>query len=806
MRKRNTRIIDINYDQQKTHYKPLVYIMEDFKNACDLTKTFPKINRHNAPKSTGKRLYQDGKVTGTEYILRIPMAFDIEVSRVGALSFMFVWQFAIADNVYIGRSWDLFTWLIDNIYTFYDLGLQSSQNYYWRTQYRRNGNIIKALIWVANLPYEWQFIRKRVEVNDTFADKERKPLYFDTLSGGLQFRDALRLSGGSLKSLAEDYCTTQKNKDDYDYNIVRNSHSKLYFCEYSYCVNDVIILTEFGQYIFNTFLNQYGKIPLTKTSIVGRAILEDFAEWKITAEYSKAGEFEGRPYYKSKYDWLRSLQPKTYHEYNTIMTLLYRGGYTHGNALYFADTVKAKGKDFTSSYPNEAIRRLFPIAEFLPENDIKCIDDLETVCKGKPFYGKFTFYNIEATTPHSIESKHKVCEFFYNGDEEFKKECKPLIDNGRILTAEKMTVWLTDVDYQIYKMFYKWNKEKSTVSDVKSSVYGRLPSYVVNVIKHFYKQKAVLKKQGLSETTAYKIAKVMVNSAYGKTVQQIHILKWLFDDESETGWSQNMTTHDITNNDYLKEMHLDDESILKNRVSNGGLSPFFGIYITCWARFDLLRTVAKMPYDVLYCDTDSIYYTNCEENEHIFEEYNKSIYRNNNKLIADGVISPDEIDYFYDLGEFDSVEEKTENGKFDTFDFVHMGAKRYAKRTADGEYFVTVAGLPKGTLQKYCREKKLDLFEVFTDTEKMLSVPVDYADKLCSKYIDVETPETVVFDDDGIPDIMTEKTSVTLEPIAFNVNLGDVIRILSSKEFAAKFEREDCIYEKFDDAEENYLY
>ena len=80
----------------------------------------------------------------------------------------------------------------------------------------------RCLIYVHNLEYEFQFMRKWFDWHDIFADDKRQPLYAVT-KGGVEFRCSYRLSGYSLVKLADElrYYKTQKMVVFYHLQICR---------------------------------------------------------------------------------------------------------------------------------------------------------------------------------------------------------------------------------------------------------------------------------------------------------------------------------------------------------------------------------------------------------------------------------------------------------------------------------------------------------------------------------------------------------------------------------------------------------
>ena len=124
-------------------------------------------------------------------IYNIPAAFDIETTswevKDTKLAAMYIWQFGIDDLVTYGRTWDEFLDFLDEIKKIFNL----SEN-------------LRLRVYVHNLAYEWQFIRKMIKWKTVFLVDTRKPVY--ALSDyDIEFRCSLLLSGGkSLAAVAKD--------------------------------------------------------------------------------------------------------------------------------------------------------------------------------------------------------------------------------------------------------------------------------------------------------------------------------------------------------------------------------------------------------------------------------------------------------------------------------------------------------------------------------------------------------------------------------------------------------------------------
>ena len=193
-------------------------------------------------------------------IYNIPASFDIEVSSFyqdgivipeNKRAIMYIWMFGIGDLVTYGRTWEEFMQLIDGLKIVLDLN-----------ENRR------LYVYVHNLPYEWQFIRKRIQWDQVFFLEDRKPV--KARVGGLEFRCSLKLSGGkSLANVGKDLQNhkLEKKVGDLDYNLIRTPLTHLTEKELGYCEYDIRVL---NAYIAEKIEQDGGidRIPLTNTGYV----------------------------------------------------------------------------------------------------------------------------------------------------------------------------------------------------------------------------------------------------------------------------------------------------------------------------------------------------------------------------------------------------------------------------------------------------------------------------------------------------------------------------------------------------------
>lgn len=555
----------------------------------------------------------------------VSAAFDIEAtndSRTKA-AYMYVWQLYLNGCIYIGRTWEEFFELLDDI------------EYYFRTSPKR-----KLYIFIHNMAYEMAFLLPRLlaaeKLKRVFAKEKHKPIEV-VLNNGIVFRDTLALTNMSLANLAKNYTKTQKLTGELDYNVPRNSHTKLTTEEIHYCVNDVQILGEYADQLHTEYTLNKQKIPLTSTGIV-RAYIKR--------------EIKNGRYYTGH---IPNLYPPTVKEYNYTMRWLFRGGYTHAQTQICGKIYNnVTSWDLTSAYPAVMLQKSYPATPF-----IKTENPLSDIENGKAVIFTAEFKNIIATTPHTIESKHK-CIDYQNA----------IFENGRLYSANSIIVMLTEIDYKIYQQFYKWDDMK--ILYAKSAYKKPLPDYLTQAIAFFYRRKSELKKQLKTNSTEalkkeYLKIKGMLNSCYGMCVSRLNTTDILYNDCGE--WEE------IEGEPYDK--------IIKKQF----LSPYWGIYVTAYCRERILTAFKMIGANALYGDTDSVKVLG--DYSDIFNNINAEIMEINRKICTRL-----KLDYnlYRDIGTFDNEGTYTQ--------FKTYGAKRYVY-THNNETTAVIAGLPSAVVDEF---------------------------------------------------------------------------------------------------------
>ena len=215
-----------------------------------------------------------------EVFYNVPGAFDIETSSFyyhgEKTAIMYEWSFGINNLATYGRTWEQFKTLL------YAVAAVLHTH-----QHRR------LVVYVHNLPYEFQFMRKHFSWTKIFFLDNRKPVYAIT-DNGIEFRCSLKLSGKSLAATAKDLTKykTEKMVGDLDYSLIRHPDTLLTEKELGYCFNDVKVILNYIQEKIEQDGN-IARIPLTNTGYVRRYTKDAcFPEERVYENASTYAEYE----------------------------------------------------------------------------------------------------------------------------------------------------------------------------------------------------------------------------------------------------------------------------------------------------------------------------------------------------------------------------------------------------------------------------------------------------------------------------------------------------------------------------------
>lgn len=627
-------------------------------------------------------------------------AFDIETTTFNKNSkyygTMYIWQLAINEHVYIGRTWENFTRIIEEICNKYPK--------------------INIIIWIHNLSFEFSFIKGLFKWNETkkgvevFAKSERDIIY--ARYKNIEFRDSLSLTNAKLQDLPKIYnLETKKLVGDLDYNKTRHFKTKLTDEEINYCINDVLILTEWHKkYIIPEFYEKKIDLPLTSTGIVRN---------ELKANFSKMLSKEEQKEYKKQ---IKKAQPSE-DIYNFFRTCLFRGGLTHANTALcntLIDEIVASF-DLKSAHPSQMLTRKFPY-KFYRANKKKFKEILQQAREDNiAFFGSFTFKNICSKTYHCLESKNKIIA-----------ETNAVYENGRLDSAEEITVALTELDYFNYEMIYDWDEVK--VNFLYESKKDYLPAFLRKTVLYYFYLKESMPKNAME----YVLSKRKLNSLFGACA---------------TGIVENELEYNFDSQNFDSSASRSYKEAIKGQI----LLPQWAIWIAAYTRNDMTSVITKTGkggIDSIYYDTDSDKVKNPEENAHIFAEFNAK------KIELNKTINTYEYDpkIIQKIGCFEH--------EYDTSKIKVLGAKRYVVEH-DGKTEVVVAGMVKGSFENYCKYHNIDIYDNFKNG---LYLPPEFSEKKTTSYTD--TPFTFELTDyTGNTQKIAEKSSCAIFSIPFKLSV-----------------------------------
>ena len=374
-----------------------------------------------------------------------------ERNKLEKISIMYVWQFGINGYNLMGRTWQEFIKCIDTISE--ELSLVGGR---------------RLIVYVHNLSYEFQFIRKWFEWESTFNTDDRKPIQAVTING-IEFRDSYILSGYALQFLSNDLMKYKVNKSvgDLDYSLIRHSQTPLTDKEIGYCINDIRVVMAYIQEKIENEGN-ITNIPLTKTSYVRR--------YCRNKTLYNGGSHKNNNTYRNYRDLMKdlTLTEKEYYQAKRA----FQGGFTHANAEYVDKVVEnVTSYDFTSSYPSVMVAELYPMGKG-KEIVIKSKEQFERLNKNYCTMFDCKFYNLRpklfCDNPLSFSKCYQVKNHIEN--------------NGRIVYADEAVTTLTNVDLEVMNDFYEWDKLE--VWNFRAYIKAPLPKNFVDSILKLYEDKA----------------------------------------------------------------------------------------------------------------------------------------------------------------------------------------------------------------------------------------------------------------------------------------------------------------------------
>lgn len=540
--------------------------------------------------------------------LNIVTAFDIETTLIKKYkqSIMYVWQFQIADHTIIGRTWDQFRDLIKQINEAIPDGCM-------------------MVCYVHNLSYEWQFIRTIIPVDSVFAMDKRKILKFT--SGKIEFRCSYLHSNMSLDRFTRLMGVKNKKVHGFDYSKQRFPWTPLNDFEMEYISNDVIGLVQAIETEMQRDGDDLYTIPLTSTGYARRDA-KDALRWAQR--------------------WIRSILPDL--EVLIGLHKAFRGGNTHANRHYaglLLDAAEFGGifsDDISSSYPATLETERFPMAFTEADPDLMRL------------YLKHDKALLMHVILHDVKLKNDLWGCPYISEAKCERCSGVIKDNGRVLSAQHLEMWITEIDFRIIASEYDFSYE---IIKMWQAQKRRLPKTFRELIMKQYTEKTTLK--GVDDYL-YQKKKNKFNANFGMMVQWVLKAMLIYED-----------------GEIREDAMQSQEDLLEEYHRKGWLPYQWGVWCTAYARLKLEEGMQAIPpEDFLYCDTDSIKHLN---------DHTKELGEVNAKYKREELSAVDPEGNRHYLGIFEP------DGEYRMFKT--LGAKKYCYVDMDGKLHLTCSGVHK---------------------------------------------------------------------------------------------------------------
>lgn len=516
----------------------------------------------------------------------------------------------------------------------------------------------QTFIYVHNLGYDWTFLRRFFFM--TFGHpikqlntKSHYPIYIE-FENGIILRDSLILAQRKLEKWGSDLKVKhQKAVGFWDYNKYRNQKEEYTENEHKYAEFDTLCGVECLEATRKLLGKRVGTMPWTATGIPREEI-------RKRGKKNRAKEWFNRVVG----DWIFQKQLES----------AYHGGFTHANRHYIGHIFRLeKGSyiqcfDFASSYSFCLLAKKYPSERFFECPNTK----IENIIKDADEYA-FCFKLVAIDVKLKDDSIPMPALQF----SKCEKSVNDVTDNGRILYADYIEIYLTEQDLIVISEQYDF--KRSLCIEVMCSKKDYLPRWFTDYVFELFENKTKFKG---GDEVLYALAKALLNSLYGVTVQKPvkdDIIEVYEPELLEDSKSWKIEKHD---SDYKEKYNIWKEQ--RNNI----LPYFIGVWVTAYAFRNLFKLgkCVKEGCVWIYSDTDSAY-----SNGWDLEKINAYNEKCKQELLENG------YGCVHHMGrEWWPGVAETDGDKDLYSEFVTVGAKRYCgRKKEDNKIHITVAGVPK---------------------------------------------------------------------------------------------------------------
>ena len=337
--------------------------------------------------------------------------------------------------------------------------------------------------------------------------------------------------------------------------------------------------------------------------------------------------------------------------------------------------------------------------------------------------------------------------------------CKnPIENNGRIVSADELSMTITEQDFIIIMNMYEW--DDLVIDEMYVAQKAYLPKPIIEGVLELYGKKTTLKEVEGKEAE-YMRSKEDINSTFGMCVTDICRDEIIYSSE----WSS-------------EKPDLKEAIKLYNNSTKRFLYYAWGVWITAYARMNLFSGILEFKNDYVYSDTDSIKGLNYQKHMDYINKYNESIVKQIDTCLLSYGLNPELSRPKNKWGKVKQLGVWNEEDLYTRFKA--LGAKRYMTETEDG-ITMTVSGVNKKKAIPYLLKKygSKNIFKEFNDG---LTIPSTYMDegveksatgKLTHTYIDDEIVGKVK-DYQGKVSTYHEKSGIHMEGADYSLSLSDL--------------------------------
>ncbi len=493
------------------------------------------------------------------------------------------------------------------------------------------------------------------------------------------------LTGKSLAKWSKELNVEHKKQVGlYDYNKILYQDSELTKDEQTYDMYDVLALEECYKKQLQIYGDTTATVPLTKTGYVRR-------------RFRKGSQRD--KYYRKKYFRDTMLSVDQY----KMALWAFAGGYVHNNRYYKSKLISWSfgigHADFRSHYPTQAVDGPLPVGKpetyyeynhkiyqsfpHSPKDFVEMWPDYFSLVHVRIYAAELRSKSI--TMPFLQASKLFNCSKLGDKVGRFRS----LDDNGRVMKIVSGACE-TVLDNLTLSIIMKQYHIKLIVLRAVRWKCGPLPDCLADTIHELFKLKSNLKifhsemieKYGIHSAEAIEAAfnlqssKADLNGCYGmfatRPAREEYDLDYSRDPPLVT----------------IKRCSTDEEiqeQLNKFYNSSNSFLPYIiGIAITAKARYELFEYIEAVGYNnVLYADTDSLFYLKTPENVKAIKRLNALKHKT-----APYITNSEGKRVYYNV--FDEEQ--------DIIAFKGLHSKCYGYVTSSNELVLTIAGIPAFTL------------------------------------------------------------------------------------------------------------